>query len=55
MGVIGRFKSFVDGASLFWRYFRLFSSESAYYMRGNILILIFIIKKGGVCFLYDIA
>lgn len=55
MGIIGRLKSLADGAPLFWRHFRLLSSESAHHMRGNTLILILIIKKGGVCFLHNIA
>jgi|GEM_PF-5026733 len=55
MGIIGRLKSLADGAPLFWRHFRLLSSESAHHMRGNTLILILIIKKGGVCSLHDIA
>ncbi|MFP1454402.1 hypothetical protein ACLB1O_07780 [Escherichia coli] len=45
MGIIGRLKSLADGAPLFWRHFRLLSSESAHHMRGNTLILILIIKK----------
>lgn len=55
MGIIGRLKSLADGSPLFWRHFRLLSSESAHHMRGNTLILILIIKKGGVCSLHDIA